>query len=206
MGHQSSESFRTFHALRIKGFATTETLADMTVQPADAVISHLDVLVGAEHVQFREARSLWQLTPTGREAHLQQLGADIAPALPNTVLTAAYEQFLVYNSQFKELCGAWQLIDGQPNDHSNPGHDAAVLENLAHLHAATEPIVAAFGDVFDRMAPYRPRLESALARIHEGQSNMFTGVMCGSYHDVWMELHEDLILTQGISRHAEGSY
>ena len=26
------------------------------------------------------------------------------------------------------------------------------------------------------------------------------GVMCGSYHDVWMELHEDLILTQGIDR------
>ena len=29
---------------------------------------------------------------------------------------------------------------------------------------------------------------------------MFTGVMCGSYHDAWMELHEDLILTQGIDR------
>ena len=26
---------------------------------------------------------------------------------------------------------------------------------------------------------------------------MFTGVMCGSYHDVWMELHEDLILIPG---------
>ena len=27
--------------------------------------------------------------------------------------------------------------------------------------------------------------------------------MCGSYHDVWMELHEDLILTLGVDR-AEG--
>jgi hypothetical protein len=206
MGHQSSESFRTFHALRIKGFATTETLADMTVQPLAAVHGHLEALHGAEHVQFREARSLWQLTPGGREAHLELLSADIAPALPSPTLAEAYEQFLVYNSQFKELCGAWQLVDGQPNDHSDAGHDAAVLENLAHLHAATEPIVSAFGSVFERMAPYRPRLESALAMIHEGHTNKFTGVMCGSYHDVWMELHEDLILTQGISRHAEGSF
>jgi len=30
--------------------------------------------------------------------------------------------------------------------------------------------------------------------------------MCGSYHDVWMELHEDLILTLGIDRAAEGSF
>ena len=27
-----------------------------------------------------------------------------------------------------------------------------------------------------------------------------------SYHNVWFELHEDLILTQGIDRAAEGSF
>ncbi len=56
------------------------------------------------------------------------------------------------------------------------------------------------------MAPYGPRLESVLVRIQDGESNMFTGVMCGSYHDVWMELHEDLMLTQGIDRAGEGSF
>ena len=30
--------------------------------------------------------------------------------------------------------------------------------------------------------------------------------MCNSYHDVWMELHEDLILTLGIDRAKEGSF
>ena len=42
--------------------------------------------------------------------------------------------------------------------------------------------------------------------LESGDMRMFTGVMCGSYHDVWMELHEDLLLTQGIDRVAEGSY
>jgi hypothetical protein len=36
--------------------------------------------------------------------------------------------------------------------------------------------------------------------------HLFTGVMCGSFHDIWMELHEDLILTQGIDRATEGSF
>jgi hypothetical protein len=39
-----------------------------------------------------------------------------------------------------------------------------------------------------------------------GERNLFTGVMCGSYHDVWMELHEDLILTLRIDRTSEGSF
>jgi len=34
---------------------------------------------------------------------------------------------------------------------------------------------------------------------------MLTIVTCGSDHDVWMELREDLILTQGVGRAEEGS-
>jgi len=36
--------------------------------------------------------------------------------------------------------------------------------------------------------------------------NRFTGVMCESFHDIWMELHEDLILLQRIDRVSEGSF
>jgi len=60
--------------------------------------------------------------------------------------------------------------------------------------------------VLGRLAPYAPRLDATCRLVQDGQQNMFTGVMCGSFHDVWMELHEDLILTQGIDRSAEGSF
>ena len=208
MAHRSSETFRTLHALRIKGFATTDTLADMTGTPSIDVEAHLAHWSAGEHVQFREPRALWQLTPNGRARHLELLRVDVAPVVPNPDLTIAYQQFLALNKHFKELCGAWQLFkyNGERNDHCDAGYDAAVLENLAHLHAAAEPAIALFGNVFDRMTPYGRRLESVLVRIQDGESNMFTGVMCGSYHDVWMELHEDLMLTQGIDRAGEGSF
>jgi hypothetical protein len=69
----------------------------------------------------------------GRALHLDLLREDVAPVVPNSDLAAAYGQFLAYNEQFKELCGAWQIFkfNGELNDHSDAGYDAAVLENLA---------------------------------------------------------------------------
>ncbi len=55
-------------------------------------------------------------------------------------------------------------------------------------------------------AATQPRLTGSRKALEAGDQRMFTGVMCGSYHDVWMELHEDLILSQGIDRVAEGSF
>ena len=137
-------------------------------------------------------------------SHVEQLRADIDDRRPNSDLTVAYRRFLAINAQFKELCGAWQLFNGKPNDHSSAeirrrGHREPVAP--PHSGRAGDP---AFGATFERMDGYGPRLESVLIRILDGESNMFTGVMCGSYHDVWMELHEDLILTQGLDRDLGG--
>ena len=155
---------------------------------------------GAGHVKFREARSLWQLTPEGREAHLVHLDDDLCDA-PTEPLALHYSTFIEQNVEFKELCGVWQLRDGEPNDHGDAKYDAEVIERLDELHARVQPVVGEFGGLFERMRPY-----AVLGRLREGDSQMFTGVMCGSYHDVWMELHEDLIITQRIDRTAEGSF
>jgi hypothetical protein len=206
MGYPSSPVFMTFHSLRIKGFATTDTLADMTALEESDVAGHLGDMQADGHAQFREARSLWQLTPAGREAHPELLAADLGGADVHAELGEPYRTFLGCNGEFKELCGAWQLRDGAPNDHTDAGYDGAVIERLVVLHGTAMPVAAEFGERFDRFMPYAQRLERVLARLRSGESNMFTGVMCGSYHDVWMELHEDLILTQGIDRTAEGSF
>lgn len=206
MGHASTPEFQTFHALRIKGFATVDTLVDMTTQPQSDVETQLASFVESSHAQFRENRGLWQLTSDGRAAHTDMLAADLVGIEAATVLGDHYVPFVEINSAFKELCSEWQLRDGAPNDHSDAGYDAVVVARLAEMNAAAQPVVAAMGAEIDRLSPYAPRLEVTLARVQAGETNMFTGVMCGSFHDVWMELHEDLILTQGIDRAAEGSF
>jgi hypothetical protein len=206
MAQPSDPFFRTFHALRIKGFATTETIAEVSALPVAIVEQHLGDLRARDWAAFREARSLWQLTPVGREEHKIALAGDVAHTQIGERLHSTYESFLVQNGAFKALCGDWQLRDGQPNDHADTAYDAAVVQRLVALNEATLPMVSAMGEVLQRLAPYRDRLEETCRKVVAGETKMFTGVMCGSYHDVWMELHEDLILTQGIDRTAEGSF
>lgn len=205
MAHPSTPDFRTLHALRIKGFATIDTLSEMTTLGAVTVQEHLDGFAAAGHAQFRAARSLWQLTPDGRANHPVHLTADVA-SVDLSPLGVGYTEFLVLNGSFKELCGEWQLRDGEINDHSDATYDATVIGRLGELDEAAQPVVAAMGDVLERFCSYSIRLGQIRTRLERGEVQLFTGVMCGSYHDAWMELHEDLLLTQGIDRHAEGSF
>jgi hypothetical protein len=77
MTQQSDPFFRSFHALRIKGFATVETVAEVADLPLALVTEHLGDLESREWAQFREARQLWQLTATGREEHKIALVEDV---------------------------------------------------------------------------------------------------------------------------------
>lgn len=206
MPHASDPLFRTFHALRIKGFAKAETIAEVADLPTELVDEHLRDLQAREWVQFREARQLWQLTPDGREEHRIALVEDVGGTGVAEELHEVYGPFLALNEMFKELCGDWQLRGGQPNDHSDESYDAEVVGRLVALDAAAQPITGSMGSILARLAAYAPRLARTCQKVAAGDTKMFTGVMCGSYHDVWMELHEDLILTQGIDRAVEGSF
>jgi hypothetical protein len=178
----------------------------MTEHAQDHVEFHLTEFSENGHVLFRENRSLWQLTPDGRAAHQEHLAEDLQGLDPVAALADQYTHFIELNSAFKELCGAWQLRDGEPNDHSDPKYDGMVLGQLTDLHGEALPVIGEIGERIHRMSPYSRRLDRVLERLRGGETSMFTGVMCGSYHDAWMELHEDLILTQGIDRAEEGSF
>jgi hypothetical protein len=201
----SDPSFLTHHALRIKGFARVDTLADMTELDVAAVESHLRAMSDNEWAMYREARSLWQLTPQGRQAHVDALAADLR-GVDVSALAPLYASFLVLNEAFKQLCGDWQLRDGEVNDHSDLAYDRAVIGRLVDLHTESQPILGRMSEVVPRLRTYSPRLAATCDKVSDGVHQMFTGVMCGSFHDVWMELHEDLILSQGIDRAAEGSF
>lgn len=206
MGISSDSRFLVLHALRIKGFAKVDVLCELSGLPAGDVETHLKALAGDELAMFREARALWQLSPKGREAHGAALSEDVKQPGLQEGLRAEYEQFLELNDSFKVLCGDWQLRDGNPNDHSDDAYDAEVIGRLQGIDAATQPLVGNMGTAVDRFAGYGPRLGGALAKVTRGDHKLFTGVMCNSYHDIWMELHEDLILSLGIDRAKEGSF
>jgi len=206
MGYRSAPEFVAMHALRIKGFATTDTIAEIAAQPAVEANGYLVGMESSGLVRFREGRDLWQLTPEGRAEHLVRLQNEVADSGAKSHLERRYPDFLEINGRFKLICTDWQVRGGEINDHADGAYDQAVISRLLALHDDAIPLVVDAAQALERLGPYQARLDGVLGRLSNGDHNMFTGVMCGSYHDVWMELHEDLILTQGIDRAIEGSF
>jgi hypothetical protein len=98
------------------------------------------------------------------------------------------------------------MRDGAPNDHADADYDRVCTDRLAELASTATPVIGAMADVLPRLARYGRRLDVAAERVANGETNKFTGVMCESFHDIWMELHEDLIVLQRIDRIEEGSF
>ncbi len=190
------------HVLRIRGFVTGAGFeASLGTVPADIVAS----LAEAGLVRHLEARDMYQLLPEGKERHLEILPGLATDAVRGG-LERPYEDFLTLNLVFKELCTGWQMRDGEPNDHSDAAYDDACRQKLAGFHAEAVPVIRSMGEILPRMLRYETRLAEAADGVTNGLDNRFTGVMCESYHDIWMEFHEDLVVLQGIDRVKEGSF
>lgn len=201
--------FTVLHAIRIKGFSSTEVLAEMTGHDSAEVERVLIELSNVGATAFRDPPGMWQLMPIGKELHGEELVAErrrTAPKVLDAVRGVYDRLFLPLNADFKGLCTEWQLRDGDPNDHADVTYDRGVIERLEVTHVELGDACEAFSDNIARFASYRPRFVSAIERLRDGELPAFAGVMCGSYHDVWMELHQDLILTLGVDRKQERSF
>ena len=199
---QAEARFLVVHALKVKGLASVDDLADLTGVDTGALATVLDDLVGAGLARQRTGRvSGFGLTPDGRSLHPDLLHDHVTPDEVAGV-SAAYEAFLPVNGRFKEVCTRWQMRADAINDHSDAEYDARVVEELAVVHADAVAGLAPAVAVSARFGRYPARFSAALERVRAGETAAFARPMCASYHDVWMELHEDFLLTLGRERAA----
>ena len=196
---ESITDIDVLRVLRLRGFATGDGLRQSIGVDPSQVVEHL---VADEQVNFIGARNMYMLAPSGRS----RIDDHLAASDPIIELSDAYESFLSLNTEFKQVCTDWQVRHGEPNPHDDGDYDAACIARLRDLYMRSEPVITDLETAVPRLNLYRRRLLEALTAIDDGQSQRFTGVMCESFHDVWMELHEDLIVLQKIDRVSEGSF
>jgi hypothetical protein len=112
-----------------------------------------------------------------------------------------FDRFLPINRRLREVCSAWQTrADGTPNDHTDAAYDDTVRDRLDEVHSSIGPILRRLAEVKPRYASYRPRLQAALDKFDDGESNWLASPLIDSYHTVWMQLHQELILMLGLTR------
>src|SRR5918995_618520 len=190
------------HTLRVRGFVTPDGFREsLGTYPADIVAD----LVAAGQVRHIEKRDMYGLLPPGKERQEALIDSYAGPDV-QARLKAHYDRFLELNEVFKQLCTDWQVRGDAQNDHTDAAYDADCIARLGQLCADSHPTIEGFAAALPRMARYAPRLDESAARVAAGETKLFTGVMCGSFHDVWMELHEDLIVLLRINRVEEGSF
>lgn len=194
--------FDVLHALVLKGMVTPGALAASAARDQEDLLQELDRLRADGFATRLDRRGVWRITPQGRGRHAELLEDDI-PAEARQRLRLGYERFLPLNLGVKQACTSWQLRDGAPNDHADPEYDAALIAELGELHRQAAVVLTELAQVRKRFARYSSRLREALTRVCDGDPKAFTGVMCESYHDTWMELHHDLLLSLKLDRAAE---
>jgi len=116
-------------------------------------------------------------------------------------LDKLFDGFLPVNRRLRDVCSAWQTRpDGMPNDHSDGAYDDTIRDRLDEVHSAIGPILRRMAAIQPRLTGYRPRLQEALGKFDEGESSWLASPLMDSYHTVWMQLHQELILMLGLTR------
>ncbi len=191
-------------ALLIKGFAGPEGLAEALAVPREAVAALLDRLVADGLVEI--AAGSFRLTADGKAVAQVQIAGE-REGLGREASVAALDAFVGLDRRMKETVTAWQVreVDGEQvlNDHSDPDYDAAVLARLAELHAEAVAWLAGLADRVPSLRRYVLRLDRANAAAQAGDHRYVASPRVDSYHGVWFELHEHLILLAGRSRAEE---
>jgi hypothetical protein len=190
---------KVLQAVRLKGRVNPADLGATVDEDPATVAKTIEELTEAGLLV--EGRTL-RLSPDGR-TRLTELLAEERKSIDADALAAAYDDFRSVNAEFKALVSDWQLKDGEPNPHDDAGYDAAVLARLDDVHHQVVPIIAAAAAQVPRLSAYSDKLAGALANVKAGDTVWLTRPIIDSYHTVWFELHEELILAAGLTREEE---
>jgi len=145
-----------------------------------------------------------RVTPAGREVHTTW--ARVGDTEIEATVERAYQRFMVLNPELLRLCTEWQVKPGgATNDHKDPEYDWAIFDRLSSIDDRVGPLVSSVARAVDRFDGYRARLRAARRKVDEGAHEWFTSPRIDSYHTVWMQLHEDLLLALGKERSSEAT-
>jgi hypothetical protein len=184
-------AFALLHRLRLRGFLPSD---DGSGWDGLAV----DGLVAIDQGRVR-------LTGEGRDRHARWAKAE--PGSDASIAAeTAYARFQPVNERLLRACHSWQIARGGiPNDHTDPAYDERVIGLLRGVHGSARSILRDLVPMIPRFAEYEHRLEDALTQLQAGGRQWFASPACDSYHTVWMQLHEDLLLATGRSRDDEAT-
>lgn len=188
--HRTGNELLVLHCLRCIGFVSRPRVIAATGLPESEVDERLGDLAATGLVTHEPGDfGGWGLSEAGRAADAERIAEELTTSGTRAAITRAYDDFLVLNPELIDLCTAW-LLNPEPK----------VLDLLAGFDQRADTVLTDLSSALHRFGRYRVRLADALARARAGQHD-YVATGLESYHNVWFQLHEDLLATLGIPRH-----
>lgn len=199
--------FQVVHALRLARTLPVDAIATRTHRSLGDTQRLLGELARQGYVRApTDHPDVYRLTEAGAAFHARSLRDRMAEPELVAALTRLYDAFCEMNEPLKALCTRWQVHGTAGNlvmnDHTNSSYDKRIIAELAGIDAPVRAALAAVPAREDRFADYGRRLKGAWTRLRSGDLSAFTKPLSDSYHDVWMELHQDLLISLGRARSA----
>ena len=139
------------HATRVKGFASSDALCEMTELGAATVAAETERAAAEGLMVHRDGRITgWMLTPTGRELHAAALVAETSSSGAQELIEATYERHIELNHPFKVLCTEWQMSN----------QSSSCIDKLVTHDSSTQRVLAPICDAVARFSPYPRRLRT----------------------------------------------
>jgi hypothetical protein len=194
-------------AARLRGRVTAVSVAHRYVldaQVVEEVFLDLEAHGWIGKVSFDDLKG-WAITARGRERVNELVRVELKAAGCEPLVEATHEAFQPLNRRALDAVTRWQ-IRPMPwdrmarNDHDDPKWDGAVLDDLEKLTGKWRALELPLAARLARFSGYAARLDAAVERANDGHTRWVDEPGIESFHMVWFELHEDLLLTLGRER------
>lgn len=192
--------------LLVKGFATPDGFAAALSTTPDEVEAILNRMTADGLAEL--AGGMFQLTADGKALGNEMMALDRREWGEDNA-AAALEALVPFDQRMKDIVTGWQMREFKGrqilNDHTDAAHDAAVLEAFDALHRDSSDWLRSLSEGLPRLVAYTTRLQRAADLVRDGNHDYLASPRVDSYHTVWFELHEDLILLAGRTREEEAA-
>ncbi|MDV2980527.1 UNVERIFIED_CONTAM: transcriptional regulator [Actinomycetes bacterium ARC8] len=199
MSTATTPELLVLHAVRVLGYAGTERViarVKLDEHPVRELIQRAQAAGQVTWTQFADQGG-WSLTEAGKAHGEHLLAAELGATKTRTLVQEVLDGFGPLNSLVAGACTRWQLTElglAQP-----PADLEQILADLARAADELEVLEARLSSGLSRFAGYHCRFTAAVEHARRE-----TGWICGtdrdSAHQIWFELHEDLLATLGRSR------
>jgi hypothetical protein len=186
----TDDEFLVLNSVYLRKIASRSAVAECSGLSTETVAAEVDRAAAAEHV-FDVGDGMLMLSESGTQAILAEYRSRYGDLRASGEAEQWYGRFELLNGQFLTAISAWQQ-DGA----TEPGR----LDKLLRLVERQVKALQSVAGQIPRYALYRTRFEQALDKVERGSSEYVVSPNVDSIHNIWFELHEDILTVLGRPR------